>query len=423
VTDERSLRDAIRGLAEAAHPNIYEPHPSPLPGREGMPGFAMPVDHPASAAFDQIAAVTPPLRQLYEAGDDGVFVVSNIGSGWRIQPRTLATGIVGSAARRILFLGGDTESPKALAAESERVLDDLVALLSGHSIDVPALSAFGGIALQEGVDLELPWGRARNPSSFEAQLLLFTERRPSLILEAPVSTKLHVQVGPAEDSVFEPGALARITRASLLLPLAALLGIERESYVVPQWVWQTVLFPAEAGAAFTGSATPSQRMDRYITPATLDDRETQALSQWARTVDDADHPSINVAIRRLLSAVRERVQYEDALIDAVVAMESLFGHRGDTEVTFRVTSAIALLLEPTPAERAHFKSQLGKVYKTRSTVVHGGTPDPKKLHEHKEEAIRVAVRCLRTLFADHPHLIPDSNRGMRLILRTEQPPI
>ena len=41
-------------------------------------------------------------------------------------------------------------------------------------------------------------------------------------------------------------------------------------------------------------------------------------------------------------------------------------------------------------------------------------------------ALRLAVRAddfvaLRTLFADRPHLIPDKDRGMRLILGTADP--
>jgi hypothetical protein len=120
-----------------------------------------------------------------------------------------------------------------------------------------------------------------------------------------------------------------------------------------------------------------------------------------------------------MSAVRQRWNTEDALIDAVIAMESLFGHGGETEVSFRVSTAIALLLENDAEARKSFRSRLGKIYKSRSTVVHGGTLTGTRLHEHKEEAITVMVRCLRTLFEGAPELIADKDRGMRLLLRME----
>lgn len=147
--------------------------------------------------------------------------------------------------------------------------------------------------------------------------------------------------------------------------------------------------------------------------------EQQQLAEWCALVDTHHHPSLDVAIRRGLSAVRDRIDTEDALIDAVIAMESLFGHGGETEVTFRVTSAIAILLEDESEARAAFRSRLGKIYKSRSKVVHGGTSDSSRLHEHKEEAIAVMLRCFRALFASAPHLLADRDRGMRLILRSE----
>jgi hypothetical protein len=118
--------------------------------------------------------------------------------------------------------------------------------------------------------------------------------------------------------------------------------------------------------------------------------------------------------------VRERVDPEDALIDAVIATESLFGHGEKTEVTFRVTTAISLILEENKAARASFKSRLGRVYDSRSKVVHGGSVKPAVLNDHKEIAISVAVRCLRELFEHHTHLIADQSRGMHLILRTSE---
>ena len=173
-----------------------------------------------------------------------------------------------------------------------------------------------------------------------------------------------------------------------------------------------------SGQAYTGGGTAEASwMDRFSTPEVLHEGELDNLIRWSNLVDEHYDQSIEIAVRRGLSAVAKRSNTEDSLIDAVIAMESLFGHSGETEVGFRVTSAISILLEPNPAARATFRSRLGKVYGSRSKVVHGSsTPH---LHDHKEEAIGVMVRCLRALFEETPHLITDRDRGMRLILRNE----
>jgi hypothetical protein len=154
----------------------------------------------------------------------------------------------------------------------------------------------------------------------------------------------------------------------------------------------------------------------------LTEEEERQLDEWATLVERHYDPVIEIAVRRTITAILERNEPPDALIDAVIALENLFGHGGTTEVIFRVTAAVAHLLEPDPTERAAFRSKLGKVYDARSKVIHGAAITAKvKLPERKEEAIEAAIGSLRALFAERPHLISDTERGMRLILGTTDP--
>jgi len=106
----------------------------------------------------------------------------------------------------------------------------------------------------------------------------------------------------------------------------------------------------------------------------------------------------------------------------VIALENLFGHGDTSEVSFRVTVALTLLLEPDPAKRPALRRELKDMYSARSTVIHGSKLTGKTpLSELKERAIRTAVESLRVLFADRPHFIPDRERGIRLILHTADP--
>ena len=173
--------------------------------------------------------------------------------------------------------------------------------------------------------------------------------------------------------------------------------------------------------AYTGSSQEGAAwFERSVRPTILAPDDQSRLAEWSLLVDELHHPSIDIAIRRALAAVRKRTNVEDALIDAAIGVENLFGHGGETEVGFRVTSAIAILLEDEPERRAGYASRLRKVYGSRSKVVHGGAPDPARLREHKEEAIGVLVASLRKLFTVYPHLIPASDRGLRLLMRADE---
>ena len=80
-------------------------------------------------------------------------------------------------------------------------------------------------------------------------------------------------------------------------------------------------------------------------------------------------------MRRLLKAAGERDDPIDVLVDAVVAWENLFGSK--TESTFRVTAAVATLLEPSDKEqRDVLQKELSGIYDRRSRLVHGDPVRP-----------------------------------------------
>jgi hypothetical protein len=109
---------------------------------------------------------------------------------------------------------------------------------------------------------------------------------------------------------------------------------------------------------------------------------------------------------------------EDALIDAVIAWENLFGAGGRSETVFRVTGALAILLEPVPSARPARRSELAKIYDLRSRVMHGSEVNPGEVYKRKDQAIDVAIEALRRLFGERPALIADSERAMSLLLGT-----
>jgi hypothetical protein len=122
----------------------------------------------------------------------------------------------------------------------------------------------------------------------------------------------------------------------------------------------------------------------------------EQVEEWARVVDRSHSPAVDIAARRLISAVANRVDRSDSLIDAVMVWENLVGTR--SESTFRVTAALAKLLESNPIKRRDLRKDLAKIYEVRSRVVHGSAVEPADVDRACSDAIDVAVRALRVAY-------------------------
>jgi hypothetical protein len=181
-----------------------------------------------------------PLSQLWAADPEGAFVSLSLGQGWRLTPELLPGAIVGSAGRELLFAGGNIASAEELADRAARALDDWIALVGGEVVEVTALMAFGGLAIGPGNRLELPWGTAADANEFVEGVRPFADRAPSLVIESRIPATL--RVGEPEGAFgYDEETLKRAVRSATLLPLAVMLGLERDNYVVADWLWQTVL--------------------------------------------------------------------------------------------------------------------------------------------------------------------------------------
>jgi hypothetical protein len=100
-------------------------------------------------------------------------------------------------------------------------------------------------------------------------------------------------------------------------------------------------------------------------------------STWIEHLDAIPFGRLGVAPRRLMQASAERSDALDSLVDAVIAWEALFGT--ETEVTFRVSGALARLLRQTGEDRRKLRTRPSNIYRLRSKVVHGVEVDPQEI--------------------------------------------
>jgi hypothetical protein len=227
-------------------------------------------------------------------------------------------------------------------------------------------------------------------------------------LEIEPEFDLESYKGPSKELL---EAHADLDRAIDLVRLTLTLGLDRDPPVAVMPTWRLIADP-------TTVYSPSWSMANPIpSAAQISSDDEVGLERWASIIDRHHHPSLGLAIRRTLGSIAMRQDPADGLVDAVIALENMFG-TGQSEVGFRLSAALAWLLESEAEARVARQKAVTKLYNLRSKIVHGSDVDPTKLYSERMAASQLAVESLRKLFADWPELIPEGDqRGKLLILR------
>ena len=152
-----------------------------------------------------------------------------------------------------------------------------------------------------------------------------------------------------------------------------------------------------------------------LSNVTVESEQLVEIEEWTHRLE-RHHDTFQVAAKRIVSAIAQRSDMSDALIDAVIAWESIVGTR--TETVFRVTAALAKLLEQESSRRMALRKELNKIYDVRSRVVHGELVNSLHVWEAADRAIDVCLRALGAFFSRPEDWLTakSSERADRLIL-------
>ncbi len=328
------------------------------------------------ARLAEAAAAEPELGVLASREDEIPPMLLHPGGGIRMS----LTAIIGSlfAVPRVymycLRLPDDETTYVQLVLEG---FQELRRAARGERVRAYVLTGFGLTTLAEGKEITTPWGTLR-PAPASNSRGFFDERpRTTFILAEQRRVPVKFDKAPEPRVSWDPSDVPT-DRAGELVPLAFALA------TVDPGPFQ----------ALTGFSLPYLHPS-FVPEVALGDRGA-TVEQWARTVEDAHAPAVEVATRRLVSAAGHRMDKSDALIDAVMAWENLVG--SETEVSFRVSAALAKLLEPDPTKRKQFTKRLRKLYDVRSKLVHGAAVDPNDVNDACAQAIDVAAKALRVCY-------------------------
>ncbi|MDP8931334.1 MAG: HEPN domain-containing protein [Actinomycetota bacterium] len=423
---------ALGRLARDAYPAFLLPSP-----RDHWLGFHVPLGaltfrHPAANAFAEAVLEDPDLSKLFpfeteSQGRIGNYAAST-GRGGGLQLAVLPTSLLQDAFHRILTR--EVHDADSFAREAQGQVDLLRRLARGEIVLVPALLAFTYVRLPQDTSIQTPWGLLRElreterdlaPSDLSGRLShthadgtnVEVDYSGDVVLETEVP--LRIEILPSMDA--EPdlskmsSAGAELERRASLISLAITLASEHKPYAFAIPTWQVIFDPLAHGPML--SWRERTRGGIGISPRQVERSELSRIESWSKTIADAHNTNIDIAIRRLQTAIADRRNVVDSLIDLVIAWENLFGS-SQGEATLRLSGSLAILLTEDPTRRREIKRQVSRTYGLRSKVVHGATElDPSTTTQQVLAAIDLTVEALRELYGERSDLLAAPSSGDR----------
>lgn len=164
------------------------------------------------------------------------------------------------------------------------------------------------------------------------------------------------------------------------------------------------------------------RGGRYTKKMTLAENEVGDFIVWFDKLSRAevwDH--IGVSLRRLRDAIFYRTRDDDAVIDAVIAWEALFGSK--SEIASKVCTSIAGLLGGKNAVQREKYEASKRLYGLRCDLVHGNKKNLEKrlkrnknyLLEARFNSIKTAGDCLKKLLAPNNNDLLKMTSSARIV--------
>lgn len=369
--------------------------------------------HLEEAAY---ALQAEPALATFTSGDQesGVMIM-HPGGGFRQTFHNIIYSLLLCASRQIYILRSDFNEASFVGLVLENY-EELKRAARGEQIRAYKITGFSGVKLVEGARVETPWGALYAAPEHTGPYALFMHNLPetTTILARPQlqSVTISGEQQPQMPSADEE-QLRQALRVRQLLPLAFALVTVHNNLCAPLPTFELIMLPFGSGIGWSNTPWffPVNRAPVEPTANQLVEVEV-----WSRRLDQHYVENLAVTGRRIVSAIAQRADVTDSLVDAVTAWESMVGT--GTETSFRVTAALSRLLEKDPKKRSAFRKELGEIYGYRSRAVHGDPLDPASVASRSTRAIEVGLKALAEIYSrSEDWLTAKSNeRADRLIL-------
>lgn len=437
AADDDDVKALLFRLARDAYPQLLVPVEEPWHHRH-LSFYR----HPSRPDLQRTVHKDEQFSKMYPSEDGGLgrggWVFNSLGRGGTIQSVLFGETLI-QAAWDLAIMSTSSPSLADLYQAISTHVDVLRAAIAGKPIETRALLAFTGITTS-GRSIETPWGslrpitpdeRSSAPSILDGSVSgtdsegrsVTVSYAGEVVLDTSLPFALTVHEWRAGGEFPDAPSLKQMKGSQALrrrsdgLQLAVLLAVERPAgqWATARFAWHWIADPTAQGRS-TGWSYP--KSSPGFMPTELSQEECEALQVWASLIEANWSPTIDIAVRRVLSAAQARNDPSDRLVDSVIAWENLFG-TSEGEPRLRISSAMAWLLAENAANRGALQREIKQLYDDRSQIVHGGTFNESAIAEKANRALDLALSTLRALFGRRPDVLSlqdGSARSLRLIL-------
>lgn len=335
---------------------------------------------------------------------------------------TTGTGFVGLDAEglvddllvmtwRRLHIKHERHPAARLRATARSVVNDVVRLAAGEVVQVPAWFMWDGPQLDAGRALHGHFGSLR----WVPDLAIADVSEPpygGLTLYTTLPVAIIPNDRPGNDADFygaENVTQRAFDRRDNQVKLALLDDVfdppDASPYAAATGPPARLSLAAvsapgsDLGHQFVKSIDPVAAGGTIIDPRGVERRLDFYSRNW--------NPAADLAARRLAASGQDGRHDDDALVDAVTAWESLLGTPSET--TFKVTAAMARLMEDSLDRRVELQRELKRLYTLRSRAVHGAADltlnGQAILDERRRRATTLGTKLLRIMLGTRKDLL------------------
>jgi hypothetical protein len=338
---------------------------------------------------------------------DGMFYTST-GFGFETQTPVRIMGCIIADAEQRTRAFGRTD-PDDFVMASVEGLRTVRELCEQEHAEVPTQIGFSFIELPPGTSLCGPRGGRLRPAR-DTDLRITRTAKATMVLDTTSTLGISFTAVPPSSGAFVKGLEETVLDGQLVGMAGLLATRDSQPRMLPFVSWEKVFDPL---SPFAGSFKQPRG---YADDTSIQGGDLERFQEWIGRLETHYHHSVQVAIRRCISAFAERETADDALIDLVIALESLFG--GPAELTLRISTSLAWLLGGDAPERAEIQRDAKRVYAARSKLVHGDELGDDQAHDCQQRAETLLLSALAELFSERTDLLPDSERAGKLMLDT-----
>jgi len=141
---------------------------------------------------------------------------------------------------------------------------------------------------------------------------------------------------------------------------------------------------------------------------------TRHLPDCWEIISNSENKYIKKAIN-FLKRARSSTLEENQIINCFIAIETLFSYNEGTELGFRISNRMAILLANSNSERTRIRLDMKKLYKLRSSIVHGGN----EFHKGSRGSLFLYVResifrflSLSQIYNNHEAILEEIDNAM-----------